>query len=115
MRGFMLIVTAIAAFIVVGPASATPTAGVHGAAIRDFSVFGFQGKYTVAVDATRTPSGEIAGHINFFVRDTPLIKFGWFQAEPTHVEINGNTGSVVGEITKLTGWYDTPIITVFTV
>jgi hypothetical protein len=112
MRAFLLIVTAIASLVVAGPASATPMEGVRGSGIFEFSASGFQLKYTVALDATRTPSGAIAGRIDFFVRGGELIDFGWFEAEPKYLEVTGNTACVVGEITKLTGWYDRPITTV---
>lgn len=49
------------------------------------------------------------------MHDAPQTQFAWLQAEPTYLEINGNTACVVGDIKELTDWYDTPIITVFKV
>jgi hypothetical protein len=115
MRTVLLIVTAVAALAVSGQASAAPTEGVHGAGVVDFEQFGFQGKYTFSLDATRTSTGAVVGYINFFVRDTELIDFGWFQAEPTYLAVDGNSACVVGNITRLTNWYDMPIITVLNV
>src|SRR5437868_15363308 len=105
MRGrhtfFVLLAVGIAS-VVSGPAAsaeAPPPAGLHGEAVRDFSPF--PGQWRFSLNVTQLPTGGLAGDINFFAIGTPTVDFGFYQATPVFFTVDGNTACVVGVITHL--------------
>ena len=69
-----------------GIAASPSTEGLHGAAIRDFTEFGFQGKWQLSANAQRLPTGDIAGELALAGTDLPLSDFFRLSSKPTYVE-----------------------------
>lgn len=110
------LVVALTALALAVSSTAASTEGVHGAAIRDFSDFGFEGKWRLSVNATRLPTGELAGEVAFTGVDLPLTDYSAAWAKPVYVEAEGDAGCVVADVTRFRGeWAITPARLVFSV
>ena len=96
-----------------GIAASPSTEGLHGAAIRDFTEFGFQGKWQLSANAQRLPTGDIAGELALAGTDLPLSDFFRLSSKPTYLEIGDDTACVVGDVKSLKGevsdWPTTPL------
>jgi hypothetical protein len=96
-----------------GTAASPSTEGLHGAAIRDFTEFGFQGKWQLSANAQRLPTGDIVGELALAGADLPLSEFFRLASEPTYLEIGADTACVAGDVKSLKGevsdWPTTPL------
>jgi hypothetical protein len=96
-----------------GIAASPSTEGLHGAAIRDFTEFGFQAKWQLSANAQRLPTGDIVGELDLAGANLPLSEFFRLSSEPTYLEIGADTACVAGDVTSLKGevsdWPTTPL------
>ena len=90
--------------------------GLHGSVTRDFTEFGFQGKWKLEVNANVVPTGGLAGKVTFTGVDLPLADYSTLSAQPTYLETSANTACVVGEVETFKGdWGYTPVLVVVNV
>ena len=82
--------------------SATPD-GLHGGVQRDFSQFGFQGTWRLAVNANASPFGQPVGKVIFTGVDLPLADFGTLSADPIYLTTTADTACVVAEVYSFRG------------
>jgi hypothetical protein len=106
MRWFALLAVGAVAFAIGGAtkAAAAPPDGLHGGVQRDFSEFGFQGTWRLAVNATAgSPSGQPVGKVIFTGVDLPLADFGTLSANPIYLQTTADTACVVAEVYSFRG------------
>jgi hypothetical protein len=111
--GGIAVAVAALALVSSGTAASPSTEGLHGAAIRDFTQFGFQGKWQLSANAQHLPSGDIVGELVLAGADLPLSDFFRLSSRPTYLEVGADTACVVGDVKSLKGevsdWPTTPL------